>query len=367
MNFQTEYATAMERLHASEETIKEVRRMNRTTYETGGKRKLLRPVWIVAALLAFCTVALAATYKLWSPGLTSHFGADEAAQDALLDSGMTSLVDAEPVTMENGLTLEVQQVLCDGQEITISVRYSAPESGWFTWDNQGWATQFTHPVLTIGDTDFGPGGGGFENETVTDTEAYMTWSFLGDCAALDGETMTLTLITPPRLSEMLDDFEANFDTINGAEDEAIIRNDPLILWEPVTLSWTLDMATSIGKELEGSFSGVYNDETITIEDVRLTPLSIRFTVTEGLDTVEALYPTGIVLTDGTTVGFTSGHLGEIDAVPEGFEPDMLPGYYTFDTTILDLDSIAGITFAAWANTPVDPEVGDITVFTLPLK
>lgn len=195
----------------------------------------------------------------------------------------------------------------------------------------------------------------------------MTWLFLGDCAELDGEAVTLTLRTPTNLSEMLNDFDANFDTINGAEDEEIIRNDPLILWEPVTLSWTLDMMTSISKELEGSFSGVYNDETITIRDVTLTPVSIRFTLTEGLDTVEALYPTGIVLTDGTTVGWIGGHLGEVDAVPEGFEPDTLPGYYTFDTTILDLNSIAGITFAAWANTAVEPEAGDVTVFTLPLK
>lgn len=321
---------------------------------------------VVVVLLAG-TVLAATYYKLWSPGLASHFGADETAQESLMESGMTSLIYGEPVTLENGLTLEVQQVLCDGQETTVSVRYHAPEFGWFTWDNCGWATQFTIPQLTIGERELECIEGGFDTETTTGTEAYMTWLFLGDCAELDGEAVTLTLRTPTNLSEMLNDFDANFDTINGAEDEEIIRNDPLILWEPVTLSWTLDMMTSISKELEGSFSGVYNDETITIRDVTLTPVSIRFTLTEGLDTVEALYPTGIVLTDGTTVGWIGGHLGEVDAVPEGFEPDTLPGYYTFDTTILDLNSIAGITFAAWANTAVEPEAGDVTVFTLPLK
>lgn len=330
----------------------------------------LRIALIAAAVVVLLAgTVLAATYQLWSPGLAGWFGADEEAQEALLDSGMTSLVYGEPVTMENGLTLEVQQMLCDGQETTVTVRYSAPEPGWFTWDNRSWATQFTHPRLTIGGTDLGFGGGGFDQETATDTEAYMTWFFRGDCADLDGETVTLTLETPQNLPELLDDFDANFHTINGAEDEAIIRNDPLILWEPVTLTWTMeDMSTAISKTLEGSFTGEYDGTTMTIENVVWTPVSIRFTMTEGLELMErgVLYSTGIVLTDGTHIDWY-GCLGEVNAVPEDYDPETLPGYYTFDTIVMDPDSIAGITFAAWENTPIDPEVGDITVFTLPLQ
>ena len=368
MNFQTEYTAAMDRLHASEETIKEVRRMNRTTYETGGKRKLLRPIWIVAALLAFCTVALAATYKLWSPGLASHFGADEAAQEAMLESGMTSLTGNPSVTLENGLTLTVEQTLCNGVETIVVVRYDAPEAGWFTWKNQGMATMYTFPSLTVGETEFGLGGGGFDNESVEDQTAYMIWRFAGDATDMNEQTTILTLTPPKDLQAVADNMQTD------PEDPEIVLKDPLILPEEITLSWTLDLGSVISEQLAGVFSGEYNGNTMTIENVILTPISIQFTMTEGLDMVgnpaenpEALYPTGIVLTDGTTVGWTGGHLGEVDAVPVGYEPETLPGYYTFDTAVLDLDSIAGITFAAWSNTPVDPEVGDVTVFTLPLK
>ena len=75
----------------------------------------------------------------------------------------------------------------------------------------------------------------------------------------------------------------------------------------------------------------------------------------------------MVLTDGTEVRFNSGGMESVDLSNDADWPDSLSGYYSFDTVVMDLDSIAGVTFSSWANTPVDPEVGDITVFTLLLQ
>ena len=334
------------------------------------KSRTLRIALIAAAVVVLLAgTVLAATYKLWSPGLANWFGADEEAQEAMMDSGMTSMIYGEPVTLENGLTLEVQQVLCDGKETSITVQYSAPEAGWFTRENRKWASMITVPQFCIGSRTFQYTTGGFDKETITDTEAYMTWTFACDCSSFDGQIVTLTLLTGGDREEIA---KRQDPDIPGSGE--IIRNDPLLLSEDVSFSWTLDMSTAISKTLEGSFSETYNGSTVTLENVVLTPVSIRFTMTEGLElfdnpskNADALHPTGIVLTDGTVIGWHTGGVGYHEVMPEEAEPETLPGYYTFDTTVLDLDSISGITFATWANTPVDSEVGDVTVFTLPLK
>ena len=310
---------------------------------------------IVVVLLA--GTVLAATYKLWSPGLSSWFGADEAAQDALLDSGMTSLIYGEPVALENGLTIQVQQVLCDGSGIYVTARYSAPQAGWFTPENKKWATNNTHSSLTIGDVSMAPKSWGFDTENYD--AAYMTWYYAGDCAGLGGNTATLRIWPTVNMEEYLE--------TESEENAESIRNDPLILTNEVSISWTMDTALAISKTLENSITGEYDSIPLTIENIVLTPVSIRYDVTEGFDLQEVLYSTGVVLTDGTEIRWHGGST-EIPyyAIPEG-EPIVAHGYYTLNETILDLDSVAGITYAAWANTPVDPEVGDVTVFVLPLK
>lgn len=333
------------------------------------KSRTVRAALIAAAVVVLLTgTVLAASYKLWSPGLVNWFGADEAAQEALLDSGMTSLIYGEPVTLENGLTLEVQQVLCDGQETAITVRYAAPESGWFTRENRKWATIITRPQLRIGNREYQNTTAGFDGETVGDTEAYMTWTFACNCSALDGETVTLTLLTGGDREEI-----AERQKVDMPEAAEIILNDPILLTEDVSFSWTLDMSMAISKTLDGVFSGEYNGNAMTVENVVLTPVSIRFDVTEGLNLIQtvgvtdALYPTGIILTNGTMIGWHSGGIGNRYPDLESEEPDTLPGYYTFDTVILDLDSISGITFASWANN--SGEIGEDvdTAFTLMLK
>jgi hypothetical protein len=300
---------------------------------------------------------LAATYKIWSPGLASYLNADEQAQDVLLESGMTSLTSNPSVTLENGLTLTVEQVFCDGSETGVVVRYDAPEDGWLTSDNRSLATMYTFPSLTIGDTTLAQVGGGFDQASVADTTAYMIWMFEGDTAPWHGETATLVLTPPDDLKDVTEPIDA----------------DPLILTRAASLCWTLELSETISKTFEGGFTGVYNGHSLTIEDVTLTPISICFTLTEGLElndpeqTDDALYPIGVVLADGTNVGWNSGHLGEVDAVPEGYEPESLPAYYAFDTAILDLDSIVGINFGAWADTSVNSERGEMIAYTLPLQ
>ena len=332
--------------------------------------RTLRIVLIAAAVFVLLAgTVLAATYKFWSPGLASHFGADEAAQEALLDSGRTQLTGGQNATQDNGLRLTLEQVLCDGTQTTLSIRWDSPESGWFTPEKRKWACMFLTPSLTIGEREFKLYNTGFDQDTITDTSAYMIWSFWGDCSDLNGQTAVLTLQAIGNLDEAITLLAS--DSIVRAQG---VSSDPLLLNAPVSLSWTLDIAATPSKALDGSFSGVYNGRTITFEDVVLTPVSVRFTVTQGLELfgnpaeiADALYPTGIVLADGTEIGWTSGGTGSADAVPVDYEPETLSGYYTFDKTVLDLDSIVGITFAAWADTSVDPEVGDVIVFTLPLQ
>ena len=323
--------------------------------------RTLRIVLIAAAVFVMLAgTVLAATYNLWSPGLASQFGADEAAQEALLESGMASLTGDPSVTMENGLTMTVEQTLCNGVETIVVVRYDVPEENWLSRENRKWATIYTLSSLEIGNMSYPASGSGFDQNTLSDTMAYMILRFQGDGSTQSGEKATLHLQPPTNVEQ--------------SDDNAISQENPLLLSDAVDISWTWDSTSSLSKSLEGIFSGEYTGKTMTIEDVILTPISIQFTMTEGLNMVgnpaenpEALYPTGIVLTDETTIGWNGGHLGEADAVPVDYEPETLSGYFTFDTTVLDLDSIAGITFAAWADTPIDPEVGDVIVFTLPLQ
>ena len=343
-------------------------------------RRPLHAIWLIAAVLILSTAALATALSHWSPGLASQFGADETAQEQLLESGMTSLIDAEPVTLENGLKLTLQQVICDGYEITVVVYYEAPEPGWFTWNNRMWATMYTFPSLTIGDQSFFPSGNGFDLDTVTDTSAYMTWSFADDGspldmkdAELDGQPATLSFKTMGNTEQLLSDLEAQepqYDQwgnpLTGPEAAEAFRNDPLILSEEVSFSWTMSMASSIQKSLEGSFTGEYEGITFTLENVVLTPISIRFTMTEGEEILDLLYDTGIVLTDGTEISWTSGGMYNSNSEAEGAEESEWTGYYAFDTTVLDLDSIAGINYSLWAATPVTPEE-TVTVYTLPLQ
>ena len=311
----------------------------------------LRIVLIAAALaLLLAGTVLAATYRLWSPGLASRFGADETTQEAMLDSGMTSMIYGEPVTLENGLTIELQQALCDGSGIYVTARYSAPEAGWFTQENRKWATNNTHSSLTIEGVSMTPKSWGFDMETVSYDAAYMTWYFAGDCSELDGNIATLRIWPTVNMDEYLE--------TESAENADAILNDPLILPKEISLSWTLDTAISISKAFEDSVTGEYDGIPLTLENIVLTPVSIRYDVTEGFDLQEVLYSTGVMLTDGTEIPYQT--------IPEG-EPIVAHGYYTLSETILDLDSIAGITYAAWGNTPTDPESGDVTVYVLPLK
>lgn len=298
-------------------------------------RHSIRPVWIAAAILALVTVAVAAAARLWSPGLANRLGAATAAQEALLDSGMTSLIDGRTVTTENGLQLTLEQVLSDGQEITISVRYDAPAGGWFTRENRRWATLYTVPSLVIGNVEFTCSTSGFDPGSVTDNTAYMIWTFSGDCSDLDGKEAVMTL-QPVHTPEVAED----------------IINNPLILTNPVSLAWTLELNSALSRTLAGPFSGTYiggqNDGTpFTVEDVTVTPISVCFTLTDGLELRDMMFVTGVVLKDGTTVGIVSGGATGDNAGLAGYVPETVTFYYTLDTTIVDLDSISGITFGAW--------------------
>jgi hypothetical protein len=305
-------------------------------------KRYLRPVWLVAAVLILCTAAAAATSRLWSTGMASLFGGDETAQKTLTENGMTSLIYGAPVQLDNGLTITLEQVLCDGATTTLALRFDAPETGWITQENQTYATAFLGASLTIGDEAFNLTTWGFELDSASETSAFLNLSFGGDCGALDGQTAVLTM--KPNTAKMLAVCE---DMPDEAE---AIQNDPLLLSEEVSFSWTLEMSEAICKRLEGSFSGEYEGMTITVEDVTLTPVSITFITTEGADLREKLYVHGFILEDGTEIGLSDG----------GYN------YFGFDTVVEDLDSITGIAFASFAEAPVAWEDAT-TVFVLSLK
>lgn len=317
---------------------------------TPKKRKPPRTLGVLIAAVILCTAVSAATYPLWSPGIASYFGADQEAQEELIDRGITSFVDAPTATLDNGLTIQMQQLLWDGEMLTASICFQAPEDGWLIEENLAMAAIHIIPSLRIGAAEFPCSTSGFEQTSVTAQTAYMICSFQGNFDHLDGETAVLTL-TPVSEEESVDS-QAN--------------EDPLMLNSPIAFSWEFNLAEATTRTEEGPFTAEYHGSAIMIEDVTITPVSIRFTVTESDELIAAAYPMGVELRDGTVVPFISGYTGAPSASQEGEADEQKSAYYVFASTILDMDNISKIVFATVSESSVNSSEPSIA-FALPLQ
>lgn len=303
------------------------------------KRRLPRTFGILLAAVLLCTAVSAATYRLWSPGLVNFFGAKEPEQEALLDQGATSLVYNEPITLESGLVLQVQQILYDGQELTISICYQSPEEGWFTEDALHTAAMNTIPALQIGSERFPCTSSGFEQTATTVQTAYLICRFQGDFAKADGEAASLTL--------------------SPAVTDGKVTDAALVPAEPIQVSWTLNLSEAATKSIAGPFEAAYDDNAISIDNITISPVSIRFAAIEDEELISTAYPIGVRLRDGTLVPFTSGYTGTPEAVKEGEAAERLSAYYVFASPVLELDQISDLVFASFSEQSGKNEEPDI--------
>ena len=310
------------------------------------KRRLPRTFGILFAAVLLCTAVSAATYRLWSPGLASFFGAEEPEQEALLDQGTTSLVYNEPITLESGLVLQVQQILYDGQELTISICYQSPEKGWFTEESLHIAAMNTIPALQIGSESFPCTSSGFEQSATTPQTAYLICRFQGDFAKADGEAAVLTQ--------------------SPAVTDGEVPGAALVPAEPIQVSWMLNLSEAAVESISGPIETAYNGNAISIENIMLSPVSIRFTAIEDEDLISTAYPMGVRLRDGTLISFTSGYTGTPEAIKEGEATERLSAYYVFASPILELDQISELVFASFPEQSEKVDEPDLA-FSVPLR
>lgn len=310
------------------------------------KRRRPRTFGILLAAVLLCTAVSAATYRLWSPGLASFFGAKELEQEALLDQGAASLVYNEPITLKSGLVLQVQQILYDGQELTISICYQSPEEGWFTEESLHTAAMNTLPALQVGDKRFPCTSSGFEQDATTAQTTYLICRFQGNFEKADGEAAVLTL--------------------SPAVTDGKITGTALVPAEPIQVSWMLNLSEAAVESISGPIETAYNGNAISIENITLSPVSIRFTAIEDEDLISTAYPMGVRLRDGTLVPFTSGYTGTPEAVKEGEAAEKLSAYYVFASPILRLDQISELVFASFPEQSGKNEEPNIA-FSIPLR
>lgn len=314
------------------------------------KRKFPRTFGILLAAVLLCTAVSAATYRLWNPGLVSFFGAKETDQEELLEHGNTSLVYNTPITLDNGLVLQVQQVLYDGQELIISICYQSPEKDWFTEDAVNVAAMYTIPSLQIGNSSFACTSSGFEQAATTAQTSYFICSFRGDFAKADGESATLTL--SPAVTD---------DSGNNAASAC-----SLVLSEPVHVSWTLNLEEASTESISGPFHTEYCGSAISVENITLSAVSIQFTAIEDDVLLSTSYPMGVKLRDGTVIPFTSGYTGTPEAAKEGCSAEQLDAYYVFASPILELGQITELVFADFPDHAGQNETPDVA-FSIPLR
>ncbi len=114
------------RMHASEDTLKEVYKMIEQKESRSHPGRIVSVLAVVAVVLALSTAAFA-TYRSWSPFLANLFGVSEAQQDALMRMGATSYVGRSAES--EGVTMTVEQVIGDefGCYVLIRLETDDPE------------------------------------------------------------------------------------------------------------------------------------------------------------------------------------------------------------------------------------------------
>ena len=114
------------KMHASEDTLKEVYSVIERKESRAYSKRIGFIVAAVAVMIALSVTAFAA-HSRWSPFLAEAFGVSEAQQSELLDLGVTSFVGRS--TESNGITMTAEQVIGDeyGSYILIRLVTDNPE------------------------------------------------------------------------------------------------------------------------------------------------------------------------------------------------------------------------------------------------
>ncbi len=114
------------RMHASENTLKEVYKVIDRKEHHFFPKRIISVAITVITILSLSTIAFA-TRGLWSPFLEEVFGFSEEQQDELMNMGATSFVGQS--TEDNGLTVTVEQVIGDefGCYVLVRIETENPE------------------------------------------------------------------------------------------------------------------------------------------------------------------------------------------------------------------------------------------------
>lgn len=115
----------------------------------------------------------------------------------------------------------------------------------------------TIPALQIGSERFPCTSSGFEQTATTVQTAYLICRFQGDFAKADGEAASLTL--------------------SPAVTDGKVTDAALVPAEPIQVSWTLNLSEAATKSIAGPFEAAYDDNAISIDNITISPVSIRFT------------------------------------------------------------------------------------------
>jgi len=107
------------KMHASEDTLKEVYSVIERKESKAYSKRIGFIVAAVAVMIALSVTAFAA-HSRWSPFLAEAFGVSEAQQSELLDLGVTSFVGRS--TESNGITMTAEQVIGDEYGCYVLIR-----------------------------------------------------------------------------------------------------------------------------------------------------------------------------------------------------------------------------------------------------
>ena len=106
--FEQRYKDTFSLLRAPDALKQEVLNMQNNHKTT---RRTWRMALILAAVLLLTVSSLAAAWRLWQPKMAELFGASPAAQEALLDSGVTQVLGLSDT--DNGITITAEQIIGD--------------------------------------------------------------------------------------------------------------------------------------------------------------------------------------------------------------------------------------------------------------
>ncbi len=231
------------KMHASEDTLKEVYSVIERKESKAYSKRIGFIVAAVAVMIALSVTAFAA-HSRWSPFLAEAFGVSEAQQSELLDLGVTSFVGRS--TESNGITMTAEQVIGDEYGCYVLIRLE-------TDDPEVFSHKATPRIEVYLDDD--------ASKQILEKWSWTDWTLESDSATMyigcwtsgkSGHGITVTL------TGLMGSSEQNCSNV----------------WEGcANLSWNL----SFNDDTTERYSVVSDKNTVagpTIEYICLTPVSV---------------------------------------------------------------------------------------------